>query len=51
MDEAEFQRLLQLFPVVRCRDYSVPLSLSLCLGLQFYAFSLIFFFFISVTLH
>ncbi|WVY91843.1 hypothetical protein V8G54_037357 [Vigna mungo] len=29
MDEAEFQRLLQLFPVVRCRDYSVPLSLSL----------------------
>ncbi|KAK7372730.1 hypothetical protein VNO80_06117 [Phaseolus coccineus] len=28
MDEAEFQRLLQLFPVVRSRDYSVEAASS-----------------------
>ncbi|XP_014503719.1 uncharacterized protein LOC106764033 [Vigna radiata var. radiata] len=28
MDEAEFQRLLQLFPVVRCRDYSAEAASS-----------------------
>ncbi|KAF7815580.1 uncharacterized protein G2W53_029549 [Senna tora] len=36
MDESEFRRVLQLFPVVRSRDYCVRLSLSLlfssCLG-------------------
>ncbi|CAJ1971243.1 unnamed protein product [Sphenostylis stenocarpa] len=28
MDETEFQRLLQLFPVVRCRDYCAHAAVS-----------------------
>ena len=31
MDEAEFRKLLELFPRVRSRDYVVILSLCLCL--------------------
>jgi hypothetical protein len=38
MDEAEFQRLLQLFPAVRSRDYTVLLSLSQLLLLLFLGF-------------
>lgn len=45
MDEAEFQRLLQLFPSVRSRDYIVTLySHCLCFqGLESYRFFLIFY--------
>lgn len=45
MDVSEFQRLLQLFPTVRSRDYTVLLSLSLLF--VFLGFFLILYFYYS----